>query len=244
MDEQLTLESATLEKNKFLGRTYGWMAIAMLISAASAFIGAFFEPFMLFIWGYNFSTGTVGRPIGFIVLSVVELGLVITMGSKIRQLSLNAVIGIFIAYSIINGLTLSSIFYIYSLSSIAYCFIATAIMFAIMSIYGMKTKRNLNTVGKYLLMALMGLIIVSLINLLVSFISGMYLTKLDWLISVATIVVFSGLTAYDSQKIIRTAEHADERVDFKKLSVYGALELYLDFINIFLRLLRLFGKKR
>lgn len=236
---QLNYENTISEKNKFLARTYAWMSGALLISALSAFIAANSIPIMNFLWGI--SSG--GTPVGFIVLAILELVLVWTLSARIRKLKLGTVITMFIVYSVINGLTLSSIFWVFSLSSITYCFIASAVMFAVMSIYGMKTKSSLNKAGKYLMMALIGLIAVSLINLLITFITKTPLAWLDWLLSFATVIIFTGLTAYDSQRILRASEHSNGNEDYKKLAIYGALELYLDFINIFLSLLRLFGRK-
>ena len=111
-------------------------------------------------------------------------------------------------------------------------------MFILMSIYGKATKQDLSKAGHYLLMALLGLIVVSLINWLLK--SPM----VDWLISMATVVIFTGLTAYDTQKILRTAQRANDSDAYRKIAIIGALELYLDFINIFLSLLRLFGKRK
>ena len=237
---QLNYEkNAISEKNKFLAKTYAWMSVALLISALSAWLAANSIPIMNFIWGL--SNG--GKSVGFLVLVILELVLVWTLSAKIRKLKLGTVVTVFILYSVINGLTLSSIFLRFSLSSITYCFIATALMFAVMSIYGMKTKSSLNKAGKYLMMALIGLIAVSLLNLLISFITRTPLVWLDWLLSFATVIIFTGLTAYDSQRILRASEHSDGNEDYKKLSIYGALELYLDFINIFLSLLRLFGRR-
>ncbi len=231
------------EKTKFLARTYGWMSLALLLSAVSAWIAAHSPAFTKIIWGIS-GTENAGTPVGFIILAVAEIALVWFLGAKIRKMKLSSVIISFIAYSIINGLTLSSIFFVYQLSSVAYCFLASAVMFAAMSIYGMKTKSSLNKAGKYLMMALVGLIAISLANLLITLITHTALSVLDWIISLATVVIFAGLTAYDSQKILRAAEFSDGQDDYKKLSVYAALQIYLDFINIFLSLLRLFGKRR
>lgn len=236
---QLNYENTIREKNRFLARTYAWMSGALLISALSAFLAANSLPIMNFLWGVSNN----GRPVGFIVLAILELVLVWTLSANIRKMKLGSVITMFIVYSIINGLTLSSIFWVFSLSSITYCFIASAVMFAGMSIYGMKTKTSLNKAGKYLMMALIGLVAVSLINLLISFITKTPLAIFDWILSFATVIIFTGLTAYDSQRILRASEHSDGNEDYKKLAIYGALELYLDFINIFLSLLRLFGRK-
>ncbi len=113
-----------------------------------------------------------------------------------------------------------------------------------MCLYGTKTKKDLTKVGRYLVMALMGIIIASVIQFVLGWITGAPLAMMDLIISVATVIVFTGLTAWDSQKIVQTAAYAKDNDDYKKVAIIGALELYLDFINIFLALLRLFGKSK
>ena len=143
---------------------------------------------------------------------------------------------VFIIYSILNGLSLSVIFLVYTSTSIFRVFAITAGMFACMSIYGRVTKTDLRSAGRYLMMALFGIVIASVVNLFFRS------TGLDWLISLVTVGVFTGLTAYDTQKLYAIAERADGSEVFARAAIIGALELYLDFINIFLALLRLFGK--
>jgi uncharacterized protein len=223
------------EKRKFLSRTYAWMGLALLLSAASAFGTASSMTLVRFLFG---SGG-----MGFIILAIAEIALVWWLSASIRSLSVSAASIAFVVYSLLNGMTLSSIFFVYSISSIGYCFIAAAAMFFGMSVYGMRTKKNLDTAARYLMMGLIGIIIASAINMIVSLITHQPLTVLDWLISFATIIVFTGLTAYDSQRLLRAADHSNGSDDYKKIAVIGALELYLDFINIFLSLLRLFGRR-
>ena len=169
--------------------------------------------------------------------------LVVGLTSSIRKISVANAKLLFILYSALNGLTISTIFFTYTASSIAICFVSAAAMFFGMSLYGLKTKSDLTTAGRYLMMALLGIIIASLLNGIL-FLFGAGSTMFDWLISVASVVVFTGLTAYDSQKIMRISSSADNSDSFKKIAIYGALELYLDFINIFLSLLRLFGNRK
>lgn len=227
------------EKQAFLTRTYGWMALALLITAVTAFFTAMSGPLMGAIWG----AGT-GRPVLFYVLAIAQIAIVWVLALAIRRISVGAALVAFLAYSVLNGLTMSSIFWVFKLNSIAYAFLGTAAMFAMMSVYGARTKQSLAKAGHYLIMALIGLVIVSLINSLVTFILKMPLSWVDWLISFATVIIFTGLTAYDTQKIMRSAEHATDSDDYKKIAIIGALELYLDFINIFLSLLRLFGRRK
>lgn len=238
-----TTDSVENEKTKFLAGTYGCMSLGLVLSAVSAWIAVHSPTLLKMLWGIS-ENGTAGTPVGFIVLALAEIILVWAFSARIRKMKLSSVIITFVAYSIINGLTLSSVFFVYQFSSIAYCFLASAIMFATMSIYGMKTKSSLNKAGKYLMMALIGVITISLVNFIITLITHTALSFLDWIISLATIVIFAGLTAYDSQRILRAAEFSDGQDDYKKLSVYAALQIYLDFINIFLSLLRLFGRRK
>lgn len=217
------------EKQKFLARTYGWMALALLISAGSAFAVASSPA----LFNLIFSNG-----IGFWVLVIGELALVWWLSASIRKISVGAATLAFVAYSVLNGALLSSIFFVYRITTIGYCFVASAGMFGGMALFGMRTKQNLSSAGRYLIMALWGIILVSLINIFLRS------SSLDWMISLVTVAVFVGLTAYDSQRILAAAGYSDGSDTFKKASIIGALSLYLDFINIFLSLLRLFGRSR
>ena len=236
--EAIAEEKVISEKTKFIAKTYGWMALALVISGVVAFFTATSEPILRIVFGYN------GKVI--MGLCILEIVLVFVLSINLRKLPAGAVAVLFLVYSVLNGLTLSSIFCVYGFETIAFNFGAAALMFGIMSLYGIFTKRNLATVGKYLVMFLVGLIVISLINLLLSKVLGYNLSAVDWIISVLFIIVFMGITAYDTQKIMNASKYANEEQEeiYKKLSVYGALQLYLDFINIFLRLLRLTGRRR
>ena len=222
--------SAADEKQRFITRTYMWMGLALIISAVAAFFTASNEQMLQMLFG--------NKAMGFKVIAVAELALVFILSMTLRNISVFGAGLMFIIYSLINGITLSAIFYVFDLGSIAFCFGGAATMFILMSIYGKATKQDLSKADHYLLMALLGLIVVSLINWLLK--SPM----VDWLISMATVVIFTGLTAYDTQKILRTAQRANDSDAYRKIAIIGALELYLDFINIFLSLLRLFGKRK
>ena len=215
-------------RRKFMNGVYGWMMLALAVSGIAAFVTA------------NTSLVRViyGNPIIPLALVVVELILVGVLSLRIRSMSFGTAVGTFIAYSLVNGLTLASIFLVYASSSIAKVFFVSALMFGGMSLYGMKTKSDLRSAGRYLFMALVGIIIASLVNVFLRSIG------LDWLISIIAVVVFTGLTAYDTQKLMTISVYSDGSDSFKKIAVIGALQLYLDFINIFLSLLRLFGKRR
>ena len=237
MEEARTVESFTAnERSRFVGRTYGWMALALFVSAASAFMVANSYTLLKLIFGHGI--------VGWLVLAVAEIGLVIWLSASIRKISVTAAVAGFVAYAVLNGATLSSIFFVYRIDSIASAFFTTALLFGVMSVYGMRTKSDLTSLGRYLMMGLIGVILASLVGGIVSLITKTPLSMLNVLISVATVVIFTGLTAYDAQKIMRTAAHANGNDDYKKVSILAALELYLDFINLLLALLRLFGKKR
>ena len=216
-------------KNTFLSRVYGWMTLALVISGVTAFLAATNETIIRL---------TIGNGFGFLILAVAELALVWWLTASIHKISSGAAFFAFILYSVLNGVTLSSIFLVYKIESIFMVFFISAGMFAAMAVYGTVTKSSLSSFGKYFAMALVGIIIASLVNFLLC--SPM----LDWFLSIITVVLFTGLTAYDAQKMLAVSNNASDDEVFKKVSVIGALELYLDFINIFLAMLRLFGRRR
>ena len=216
-------------KNTFLSRVYGWMALALVISGVTAFLAATNETIIRL---------TIGNGFGFLILAVAELALVWWLTASIHKISSGAAFFAFILYSVLNGVTLSSVFLVYKIESIFMVFFISAGMFAAMAVYGTVTKSSLSSFGKYFAMALVGIIIASLVNFLLR--SPM----LDWFLSIITVVLFTGLTAYDAQKMLAVSNNASDDEVFKKASVIGALELYLDFINIFLAMLRLFGRRR
>ncbi len=213
----------------FITKVYRWMTLALVISGLTALYTASSQTLISFIFGSKFV---------FYGLLVAELALVFILSAALHKMSAGLGVFFFILYSVINGLTISSIFIIFEIRSIFIVFFISAAMFAGMSIYGAKTKQNLMSAGHYLMMALIGLIIASLVNLLLK--SSM----LEWIISLISVAVFTGLTAYDTQKMFKIARNSDDSEIFQKAAIMGALELYLDFINIFLSLLNLFGKRK
>lgn len=224
------------EQQRFLTRTYSLMALALLISAVSAFFVTKSPSLQMMIFGSG--------P-GFILLAAAELILVIALSFSIRKISPAAATFMYLVYSVLNGLTISSIFFVYQIQSIFVCFIAAAGMFLGMSVWGATTKKNLSSFGHFMIMALYGVLLATLISWLCSFIfKNIDYGMVDWVLSVLMVLIFTGITAWDTQKIFKTAEFAQDSDDYKKVAVIGALQLYLDFINIFLRLLYLFGKRR
>ena len=226
----ITINNAEqLIQRKFLTKVYGWMSLALLLSGITAFIVAT-SPFLINL--------VFGNKIGFPLLAIGEIVLVWWLSASIRKISTMTASIAFLAYSVINGATLASIFYVFSLNSIVVVFLVSALMFIGMSLYGVFSKSDIMSFGRYFSMAIIGLIVASVINIFLKS-SGF-----NWVISIVTVVIFTGLTAYDTRKMILVSQQADGSDMFQKASIIGALELYLDFINIFLALLRIFGKSR
>ena len=172
-------------------------------------------------------------------LVIAEFALVIGISAAINRLSLATAILMFVAYSVINGALLSSIFIIYTASSITSVFFITAATFAVMALIGYTTKTDLTSVGKLLFMALIGLVIATIVNM---FIGSSTMTMIC---SYVGVLIFVGLTAYDSQKIKQMLQQSPDAGEAsQKLALLGALSLYLDFINLFIYLLRIFGDRR
>ena len=210
-------------------KVYLWMTCALAVSGLSAYYVATSPTLLYTIYGNSYMMW---------VLIILEFGLVIGLTAAIRKLSFPVAALMFLIYSIVNGVVLSSIFLAYTMSSIATTFFVTAGTFGVMAVIGSVTKKDLTRLGSIALMGLIGIIIATLINLFVG--NGIA----DIVISVIGILVFVGLTAYDAQKIKQMMLAADDVNDeTQKLAVIGALSLYLDFINLFLYLLRFFGRR-
>jgi len=226
--QDLTTEKIQ-EQATFISKVYAWMSAALLITGITAMATAANTQLMEMI----FSSQMV-----FFGLIIGELALVWYLSARIQTMSAQTATYLFFAYSVLNGLTLSVIFVAYTRSSIATTFFISAGTFTAMSIYGYFTKKDLTSLGRILTMALIGIIIASVVNMFVES------TMIEKIVNYIGVLVFVGLTAYDTQKIknIYAGEAGTE--EFKKLSIMGALTLYLDFINLFLFLLRIFGGRR
>jgi FtsH-binding integral membrane protein len=213
---------------KFIAQVFTWMAIALGITAFVAML-VVSTPLAYLILNFPM----------LIILSIVEVGLVWYLSANINKISANTVTTMFIVYSVVNGLTMSLYFVIFTGSSVAGVFFLTAGMFATMAMYGYKTKKDLTQVGNLAMMALVGVIIASFVNIILRS------NALYWIISYIGVIIFVGLTAYDTQKLKARAYSAslsDEH--YVKTCIMGALDLYLDFINLFIYLIRIFGKRR
>jgi FtsH-binding integral membrane protein len=209
------------------------MAIALLVTAVTA---------------YGFaSTGLTSAIAETGLLIAIPLGtvvLVFVLSMLVHKMPPLVAIAVFVLYAFLVGVSLSAIFFVFELGSIFQAFFGAAAMFGVMSVYGLFTKRDLTSWGTFLHMAVIGLFIA---NLITFFIGGLDTGIMNYIISSIGVLVFVGLTAYDTQKIKKmSAEYGDSIVeaDYIRLSIHGALHLYLDFINIFLYLLRLFGGRR
>ena len=211
-------------------KVYVWMAMALAITGITAY-GVANSPGIM--------SAIYSNQIVFWGLIIAEVALVFAISGAINRLSLTTATLLFVLYSVINGVVLSSIFLIYTMTSIASVFFITAGTFAVMAFIGYTTKTDLTSLGKILMMALIGLIIASLVN--VFFIKS---TGFDLIVSYVGVLIFVGLTVYDSQKIKRMLEMApDAGETSQKLALVGALSLYLDFINLFIYLLRILGRR-
>lgn len=214
-----------------LKKVYIWMTLALVISGLTAMYVVKSQPILELIFSSEHSI---------LVLFLAQLGVVWFLSARIYKLSFGVATSLFILYSILTGVVLSSIFFVYTLGSIANVFLITAGTFAAVSCYGYFTKSDLSKWGTYLLMGLIGLIIASLVNWF--FKSEM----LYWIASYVGVVIFVGLTAYDTQKIKQMVQENSSNGEeiTNRIALMGALTLYLDFINLFLYLLRILGRRK
>ena len=226
----MSTDAVAAEQQRFMVRVYNWMTAGLAVTGVLAFYVSNSETMLNIIHG---------NPIVPIVLIVAQLGLVIYLSGWIQKMSASQATGLFMLYAGLTGLTFSFIFLAYTTSSITSTFLVTAGTFAAMSFYGYTTKKDLTSWGSFLFMGLIGIIIASLVNL---FLQN---EAMHWIITYAGVLIFVGLTAYDTQKIKNMNILGNEGTDEDtKEAVIGALTLYLDFINLFLMLLRIMGDRR
>lgn len=208
-------------------KVYLWMTLALVITGFTAYAVATRNALTELVW----SNSSVMW-----ILLIAELALVIGISAAINKLSLTVATLLFVLYSVVNGAVLSSIFFVYTEGSIATAFFVAAATFGAMSLYGYFTKADLSSWGKILIMALIGLIIATIVAIFVPGISA--------IVSYVGVLIFVGLTAYDTQKIKQMCLQApDAGENMQKYALLGALSLYLDFVNLFLYLLRIFGRR-
>jgi FtsH-binding integral membrane protein len=231
MTKEQILQYTSVRERNILRNVYLWMTGGLALTGVAAYAAASSQAMLQLIFG---------TPGVLMVLIIAEFALVISISARFEKMSAQSAVLSFIGYALINGLVLSSIFLAYSGILISRTFFTTAAVFAGMSLYGMTTKRELSGLGHYLIMGLWGLIIVSLINMFIGS------SSLYYAVSYIGVLLFMGLTAWDTQTIKRWNEAYGSTMDeqtYVKLSIMGALKLYLDFINMFLFLLRIFGRR-
>lgn len=210
----------------FITSVYGWMMLALLVTAITSVLVVSSEPLLQFIFGTQYM---------FLGLIFLEFGLVWFISARIMKLSNLTATILFLLYAIMNGLTLSVVLLAFTGATITSAFLVTALTFGVMSAAGYFTKKDLSNFGSIMMMGLVGIIIATLVN---------YFLKSDalgYIITYVGVMVFVGLTAYDTQKIKNMAYQLEDS-QLKKAAILGALTLYLDFINLFLMLLRIFDR--
>jgi hypothetical protein len=229
MDTRTTMASTTAAErvSAFLWKVYAWMGIGLGLTAVVAY-GVSGSPTAV--------RALVGNPLAFFALIIAELGLVFFISARATRLAPQTAAGLFALYSALNGVTLSVVLLAYTGESVATTFVVTAGMFGAMAVFGATTRRSLAGVGQFMFMGLIGLILASVV--------GMFWQNdaLQFLISVVGVIVFTGLTAYDSQRLKEMALALPDG-SLRSYAIVGALTLYLDFINLFLMLLRFTGRR-
>jgi uncharacterized protein len=236
-DQQDYLTQTPVASKTFMANVFIWMFVALGISAITAFIctinmGAMVDVFAL------------GGKLLWYAIMFAPLAFVLIMSFAYQRLSMPVLAFLFIAYSVVNGISFSFILMMYTSSSVISCFAAAAIMFGLMAVMGYTTKQDLTSFGRLMMMGLIGIVVASVINWFMG--SAM----MDYIIGIIGVAVFTGLTAYDVQKLKNIGNGIDANgdamvaIDTKKYAIIGALNLYLDFVNLFLMLLRVFGGRK
>ena len=233
MNDETMLTNVEARQNVYLKKVYLWMALGLGVTALTAFLTASSPSIIRFIYSNPFVT---------IVCCVLEIAFVFILSGRLERLSVGACYGLFFGYSFITGVTFSSLLLVYAGTNVlALSFVTASAIFGVAAVYGSVTKKSIKGWGGWLMMGLISLIVVSLINIFIGS------TMLEMLISGVGVILFAFLTAWDSQKLMdmnRNCGPYMTQEELSKLSIMGALELYLDFINIFLYLVRLFGSAR
>ena len=220
------LEENRLSTNQLFSKIYMWLCLGLLITFGVGYFVQENVSLLSFIFSNNLYF--------FIIIAEVILALVLSV--RIHKMSSRTATILYLIYTALTGLTFSSIFVVFEMKSIMFIFLVTAAIFGVLSYIGANTKMDLTKVGTYLVIGLIGAIIVSLLNVLI-----FKSTAVELGLSVLILIIFLGLTAFDVQKILKISETG---IPEDNAAIYGALELYLDFINIFIKLLQLFGKGR
>ena len=226
----MSVDATAAEQQRFIVRVYNWMTAGLGITGFMAFYISNSPAMMNIIFG---------NPIMPIALIITQIGLVFWLATRVMQMSASKATAVFMLYAGLTGITFSAIFMAYTTASIFSTFLVTAGTFGAMSLYGYTTKKDLTSWGSFLFMGLIGIIIASLVNMF------MQSSMMHMIITYAGVLIFVGLTAYDTQKIKEMNILGNEGTEEDtKEAIRGALTLYLDFINLFLMLLRLMGDRR
>ena len=215
-------------------RVYGYMFLGLIVSALTAAMFAYVPDCREFLYSVGKTGETTLSVSGWIVL-LAPLAIVLFTGGLMKQLSAGAMMIVFVFFCALMGASLSSVFLVYTEASIMMCFVTASATFGAMALFGLTTQTDLTSWGSVLLMALFGLIVAMVVNIFFKS------AAMDFVISLVAVVVFCALTAYDSRKI---REELDNCYDDEEAAIWGALSLYLDFVNLLLHLLRLFGQKK
>ena len=213
-----------MNKQTLLSKVFMWMFIGLFVTFLTGYVVSLNPNMLLSLFG----------GVGYVFCVIAELLLVIFLSARISKMSPTTAKVSFLLYSFVTGLTFASIFIVYELTSIIYVFLITALVFGVFAFIGATTKLDLTKTGTYLLMALLSVLICVLLNMFIKS------SSFDFVISVISVLIFIGFTAYDVQRVLKLYDN--NVLPEENLAIYGALDLYLDFINIFLELLKFFGK--
>lgn len=226
--------------NAFMRGVYGWMSGGLALTALVSYVVANSQALMQMFFVVDPATGTASMSTLVFILLFAELGIVFYLSARISTMNPSTATGLFMLYSGLNGLTLTPILLAYTAESVASTFFISAGMFGAMSAYGLLTKKDLTSWGSLLFMGLIGIIIAMVVNMF------MQSSAMAFAISVIGVIIFLGLTAYDTQKLKTMGENVPvgDTAAIRRGTILGALTLYLDFINLFLMLLRLMGDRR
>ncbi|WP_276898385.1 Bax inhibitor-1/YccA family protein [Frischella perrara] len=232
------IEQAGARVQTYMSHVYGWMTVGLVLSGLVAWYASTSSQVIQLL--FNVTPQGVSLSGFSWFLFIAEIGLVFVLSGMINRLSGSMATTLFMLFSVVNGLSLTPIFLAYTHSSIASVFFITAGMFAALSFYGYSTKRDLTAVGRFLFMGLIGIVIASIVNIF------MKSEPLMWAMTYIGVFIFAGLTAYDTQKLKNIGMNisSDDSNVFRRFVILGALTLYLDFINLFIMLLRILGDRR
>lgn len=232
------IEQAGARVQTYMSHVYGWMTVGLVLSGLVAWYASTSSQVIQLL--FNVTPQGVSLSGFSWFLFIAEIGLVFVLSGMINRLSGSMATTLFMIFSVVNGLSLTPIFLAYTHSSIASVFFITAGMFAALSFYGYSTKRDLTAFGRFLFMGLIGIVIASIVNIF------MKSEPLMWAMTYIGVFIFAGLTAYDTQKLKNIGMNisSDDSNVFRRFVILGALTLYLDFINLFIMLLRILGDRR